>query len=331
MALGKDLPKAVEQAKRLNEAVARAKRGKPAAPAPGSIAAVIRSYKTGEHYKALAPATQTIYTHVLSEIEKVAGDLAADSVTRKDLKITYAALQKRGLRIAQEHMKLWRIILGHAYDTGLRDDNPALALKIKQPKARRQLWTFDDVMVFCGTALEAGSKSMFIAVMLAYALGQRVGDVRLLHRSAWDGQVFWIRQKKTDQLVAVDTELWVRRFIEKLPKTGLMFVLNENTGKPYTMTNFSHVFAKLRDRAGLAPDLQFRDLRRTALTEANAGGATTGDMQGLGGHQSREMLSTYAVPTPESSSRAQRSRNEGRAKVAKLAEIGWQKPKSNGR
>jgi hypothetical protein len=44
--------------------------------------------------------------------------------------------------------------------------------------------------------------------------------------------VFWIRQKKTDQLVAVDSELWVRRFIEKLSKTGLMFVLNENTGKP---------------------------------------------------------------------------------------------------
>jgi hypothetical protein len=43
------------------------------------------------------------------------------------------------------------------------------------------------------------------------------------------------------------------------------------------MTNFTHVCAKLRDKAGLAPDLQVRDLRRTALTEANAGGATTGD------------------------------------------------------
>jgi hypothetical protein len=41
--------------------------------------------------------------------------------------------------------------------------------------------------MFHGTALEASSKSMFIAVMLAYALGQRVGDVPRLHRSTWNG------------------------------------------------------------------------------------------------------------------------------------------------
>lgn len=94
--------------------------------------------------------------------------------------------------------------------------------------------------------------------------------------------------------------------------------MSETTGRPYTLTNFCHVFAEVRAAAGLPADLQMRDLRRTALSEANAGGADTAGMQGLGGHKSVTSLPVYVVPTPGRSGAAQSARNEGRTEVAKL-------------
>lgn len=326
--LGKDLVVAVEKAKALNAAVDRAKTGRPAEPVPGTVAAVIRDYTKSEDFTSLSEGTKPGYIRTMNAIEKVAGHVPIANVTRPGLKATYKALKKRGLRTAQEFMKLWRILLGHAYDAGLRPDNPALKLKIKAPKARGQKWTFDDLMVFCGAALEMDRPSMFAAAFLEYGIGQRVGDVRLLPLATWSEGCFWIRQSKTDELVALEVEPWLAPFIarlhEKLSRTQLMFIINENTGKPYTMTNFSHVFAAVRKHAKLSPKLLARDLRRTALSEANAGGATTGDMQGLGGHKSLSSLSIYVVPTEESAARAQDARNKGRAKVARLRNIEWQ-------
>lgn len=330
MALGKDLAAAVEKAKALNLAVDHAKAGKPAAPAPGTIGAVIRAYTSddNEEFKALSDATKLGYLRVLKSIEKIAGDIPVANITRVGLKATYKALRKRGLRTAQEYMKLWRLILGHAYDTGLRPDNPALKLKIKLPKARSQKWTFDEVLRFCGAALELGRESMFATALLEYGIGQRVGDVRLLPLAAWSDGCFWLRQSKTGELVAIEVEPWLKPYIEalhaRLVKVGLLFIINENTGRPYTMTNFSHVFAEVRAHAELSPNLLARDLRRTVLSEANAGGATQGDMQGLGGHKSLNSLSIYVVPTEASAARAQGARNKGRAKVAKLREVEWQ-------
>lgn len=322
MALGQDPQAAIERAKQLNEAVARAKRGRPAEPTRGTVAAVIRDYCKSQRYIDLAPSTQYNYRLIMKEIETKAGDIAVASISRQDIKQTYLQMQKRGMRIAQEHMKVWRLLLGHAYDTGLRADNPALKLGIKQPKARRQLWTWDQVMMFAGAALEMGRPSMFMAAMLAYATAQRPGDVRLLPRTKWDGECFTLRQSKTDKLIALDVEPWLRPTLDRWPKRGIYFVLSEETDRPYTRTNMAHVFAKIRAAAGLPDALQMRDLRRTALTEANAGGATTGDLQGLGGHSTLQTLPVYVLPTSESSARAQRGRNEGRVKVAKMVETG---------
>jgi site-specific recombinase XerD len=325
--LGKDAAAAIDRAKALNEAVTRAKAGKPAQPVPGTIAAVIRSYTSddNEEWTSLSEGTKPGYLRTLKAIEKVAGHVPVANVTRVGLKATYKALRRRGLRTAAEHMKMWRLILGHAYDAGLRPDNPALKMKIKHPKARHQKWTFDELMIFCGAALEMGRPSMFATALLEYGIGQRVGDVRLLPLATWSDGCFWVRQSKTGELVAVELEPWLKPFVarlhERLSKTQLMFIINENTGKPYTMTNFSHVFAAVRKRAGLSPNLLARDLRRTVLSEANAGGASQGDMQGLGGHKSLQSLSIYVVPTEASAARAQQARTRGRDRVAKLAEL----------
>ena len=324
VALGKDLAKAVTQAERLNAAVNRAKAGKPAEPTPGSIAWVIRVMLTDPHFDQLAKGTRGVYRQVLGEIERSAGDIMAAAVTRKDLKETYKAILPRGIRIAQEHMKVWRLIMGRAYDLDLRDDNPALKLGIKQPKPRRQLWSWDQVMVFCGAALRTGRESIFRAALIAYASGQRPGDVRLLALTRWDGEAIWLPQSKTGQEVAIQVEDWLQpsmtRWSDPRRLGALHFIINENTGRPYTETNFCHAFAAVRKAAGLPGDLQMRDLRRTALSEANAGGATIPDMQGLGGHKGLQTLPVYIVPTPERSAAAQVARNEGRSKVARLVE-----------
>jgi hypothetical protein len=102
-AITKDLPEAVKQAKRPNEALVWETRRAGSRLDCGGQSLI----QDRRGFQGAGGRERTTYTYVLAEREKVAGDLAADSVARKDLKVTYAALQKRGLRVAQEHVELW--------------------------------------------------------------------------------------------------------------------------------------------------------------------------------------------------------------------------------
>lgn len=49
--------------------------------------------------------------------------------------------------------------------------------------------------------------------------------------------------------------------------------------------------------AGLPADIQLHDLRRTALTLASEGGATTAELQRMAGHTTPNMAMHYQRPT----------------------------------
>src|SRR5215472_4707392 len=166
--LGGDLLDAIQEAQRLNAEVEKIRRGADNRPGPqrGSIAHVIKIYRSDDAFTRLKPRTRKGYEKILREIERVAGNAQVAAITRNGLKATYKALKPRGLHIAAAHMRIWSILMGVALDEGLRKaelGNPASKLKITTPPARRRRPTYDEVMRFCEVAKENGRRSLKIA------------------------------------------------------------------------------------------------------------------------------------------------------------------------
>jgi hypothetical protein len=62
--------------------------------------------------------------------------------------------------------------------------------------------------------------------------------------------------------------------------------------------------------------LQFRDLRRTGLSELGDAGATDNELRAVSGHRTRDIVATYVVPGNAQVSAAMKKRAVMRTKNA---------------
>ena len=312
--LGGDLVKAIQEARRLNDEVQRPRRDADDGPVHGSIAHVIKTYRSDETFAQLQPRTRSAYERILREIERVAGGIMVEAITRKGLKATYKALKPRGLHIAAAHMRIWSILMRLALDEGLRKPelgNPATKLRITTAPSRTRLPTFNEVMRFCEVAEQNGRRSLKIATLLAFDLNQREGDVISLSRSAYDGMRVTLRQAKTGTLVKVLATQALRTELDAIAHNHATIVISESTGLPYKEDSFRRKFRQIANLAGL--DFQFRDLRRGGLTETGSAGATLVQLHATSGHKSLQSSQPYLIPTTEEADEAIRKREQARS------------------
>jgi integrase len=306
-ALGKDETKALERARELNELTAKeAGRSPQEIRRHGTVRWVIReAYLKSEAWAKLAPKTQSGYRRALDIIEDWAGDFPAKAVTRAAIKAKQREMEKGSKQVAAATMRVLRIIMGVAEDEGLIPMNPALRLKLATPNERNQVWTDEDVAGFCAKAAELGYRSMAFAVMLAYHLGQREGDILSLAWSQYDAAIgvieLWprkTRKRKSSRRLAIPVSPELRVWLEKEPRVSTVMVISEATGRPYKEDHFRHLFAEIRREAELSPDLWFMDLRRTVATQIGAAGGTEDEIRAITGHTDRNVLQRYVRPTP---------------------------------
>jgi hypothetical protein len=88
----------------------------------------------------------------------------------------------------------------------------------------------------------------------------------------------------------------LRAALEAAPRISTQIVVNETTKRPWGESAFQHVFADIRDAAGLPKDLQFRDLRRTGATNLGRAGCTDDEIRAITGHLTRELVGIYVQP-----------------------------------
>lgn len=331
VALGKEKSAAALKAEELNAKLdaerAAAKAGTTAAAhvQAGTVAALIRAYLTGPGYADLAARTKREYATILRRIEDKAGAVPVAGITRPDLIKVYDKLRAaHGESMAAAMMRVWRLLLSYAHDSGWRPDNPALKFRLRSVRPRQVVWTPEQVAAFTTAATAAGRHGLALAVELAYDIGQRQGDIRTL---TWDqftgtGTALVLRQAKTGTPVhaALSPEMAARLTALAPPadqRRGVLLIQNTR-GAPYSLHGFTHEFAKIREAAGLPNTLQFRDLRRTAATEMGEAGATDDELRAMTGHLSRNVVSVYVKPTPTMAEAAQSKRT--RARKAKTAE-----------
>jgi hypothetical protein len=105
-------------------------------------------------------------------------------------------------------------------------------------------------------------------------------------------------------------------------------VVSETTGKPYTVDNFGRLFREITTAAGLPAELQYRDLRRTAVVRLAEAGCSGPEIAAITGHSLRtatQILETYLTRNTTMARNAiARSRSTG-------SERSWKDSRSVGR
>jgi integrase len=296
-----ELAAAVAAAEQHNARLDAWYRGESLTPAPrfrsDSLNALCELFQEDDAFRGLAPRSQRDFLYSIKPAIVMADGLPVAAITRKVAKGLYRDLRdKRGPAAARNTTAALRRLLSFALDEKWISVNPALQLRLRSPGTRKRVWSPLELEAFTAAAEAAGRPSMALAVLLGWCLGQRPADLRTLTWSAYDGRAVALRQAKTQ------TEIWVpclpqlRRLLDATPRQAVQIVISENTGRPYGESDFQHTFAELRAAAGLAEDLQYRDLRRTLATALGAAGCTDDQIRSVTGHKTREVVGVYVRP-----------------------------------
>jgi integrase len=188
-------------------------------------------------------------------------------------------------------------------------ENPWQGMGLKTPKPRRVKWLPSQVRTLVETAENNGRMSIALAALFCYELGQRPSDARAFERSALEGNSrVRVIQQKTEKELQLPLSEQLCAAISKIPAEQQRLCLDEATGKPYELTRLSHVFADIRELAGLPSHLQLRDLRRTCISELGDLGASDDELVSVSGHADRQMLHVYSVADYERALKAMQRR-----------------------
>ncbi len=97
--------------------------------------------------------------------------------------------------------------------------------------------------------------------------------------------------------------------LAETPRRAVQIIVGDVQGKPIASRGtFGRYFRKVRAKSGIRPELRFRDLRRTAITEIEAGGGTS---EFVSGHQFGSPVKRHYVVRDKAGVReAQRARRK---------------------
>ena len=197
--------------------------------------------------------------------------------------------------------------------------NPTLAVKVKQPQARRQVWDESQVTAAIAAATKKGEHGAAITIAIAYDTSLRPGDIRALTWQQFDGESLWLEQAKTGNPIRVP--LWpetiraVKAYVKALgiaPLPAAPIVLSRS-GKTFSRHHLAKVVRSILRESGIPDDVQLRDLRRTASKERAEVGATAQELASATGHsigRSAKILDVYNPPSFEAAKKVQERRRK---------------------
>ncbi len=307
----------------------------PGAAVPGSVEWVFHQFFEGEKFAALAASTQADYRWLAKRLGAIpmgpttVGRLSARAIKPRHADKLYLDLKKEaGHTTAHYACRFARRVWKWAARREMVDGavNPWAEMELAGVAKRHQRWTEDQVRQVMAAAAKSGNPSIGLAVHIAYSFTHRQGDVLALTWAALDAQA--VTTSKTGALSPVVAAAYPELLAdliaerERQATAGLLaegddltvkpVVVCEGTGRAWRPDYFRHVFRAIANQAGLPPELQFRDLRATGLTEMADAGASIMDMSTHSTHSTMEMARRYSRKTPEQFERAAAVRIAGK-------------------
>jgi integrase len=208
--------------------------------------------------------------------------------------------------------------------------NPFDQLKTYNSLPRRQRWADGEFDKFLEAAEAQGHHSIRLYALLCMELAQRPCDILNLkwkHYQDVDGY-FCIQQTKQHVEVRIPPTQRLKRALRIARRRAEkncgeeiseQYICPTIRGKRWHKRNIARAVRIIARSAGLPDELQIRDLRRTAATEAASAGATPWEMMAAGGWQNPASIMPYLVWTPELAGSFQAKREAYRAAKTKKA------------
>lgn len=316
---------------------------------------VIRFQDTPQ-YRRIAEKTQADYSYVLERLANYQlkdgrrlGNVHLNSVTPGVADLLYEALKKPTQPGGKERTRTAvkaMVIARRAWNAVHRAEsdivpfqNPFAKMELKYKAKPTRLVRHHELMRMVEVADRFGLYSIGTAMMIAYYWLMREEDI--LKRLTWNHyrpadrpDVVRIIHHKTGELVDIPlydedgTPLWpeLMERLDRAPRYGPVITTRETpdrkrkTHLPWEPDYFRHQFVKIREEAGLPPDVTFSGLRHGGITEGADAGLSDAQMRALSGHLTSAALLRYAQKTQKQRLDAARLRREARTKQQRMSE-----------
>ncbi|MBV8920280.1 MAG: tyrosine-type recombinase/integrase [Chloroflexi bacterium] len=247
--------------------------------APGTIGALIASYKASGQFRALGDSSKCGYMSRLEAMPVDHGHRSVAGLTKDRIKTFVLDPLADRPGAALDTLKKLRILIRHAIEKGWLRYDPSVG--IKRPKGKEiRAWTDAELTAF-ERRWPIGTKQR-----TAYALMLNMGTARVdTHLLTWnqvDSDASYTRHKTgvpVEMAVAED----LQKALEATPRKHVT-VINTEYGKPYTVDGFSRFMRDAITAAGLPLDCQPHGLRKTLGRLMADAGCTAHEIMSTLGH-----------------------------------------------
>lgn len=265
-------------------------------------------------WRKLAPKSQSTYSSNMRKAKSLIGGRPVSQFNGADAE----ALYKQLLSQTSEHhalgvMKVLSRTFANATRLELIKRNPFSTVEMTAPPARTIKWTDADVRTFVATADAHGIGSIGTIALMAYELCQRPVDCRDMRWHNYKDGKFSFTQTKTGTAVWIPALQTLQQRMEQLVASSNQdpdahIIIYERTGEPYSDRLLRKKADQIRKLAGLSDDLKISDLRRSGASTLGDSGCTEDEIRAITGHRSRQVISTYVLPSTNMAERAQQKR-----------------------
>lgn len=278
-----------------------------------SVKALIEAYFQSPRYAKVSAKTKQNYNKTIERLEKLKLYDGKSLIQYKANKVTYKTVDYLHVILAQTlkpaTIKFTFSVLSVIWENAMRQylvgANPWLRNQVRVDNQRDITWTKEQIDKAYQTALDNNYDVLALYILFAYETAQRPwADLRNLK---WDnikgsdtGYVIDFVISKTNTHMVLPVSKRLEEEIDKLVLSRAndlsknFYVFVDKTGQRPTGNAILGTFVRLKKLAGLPEDLQFRDIRRTALTELVEAGATRDELRSIGGWKSDTVIPRYA-------------------------------------
>lgn len=266
--------------------------------AEGTVGWLVSEYRSDPTFKDLEASTQKLYLHYLQLLDKKVGDFPINRVTKDEARKLYRHFAKTTTRGATQFVQVARVVFRYGESIDKVAKNPFDKMKVAKDKARQGILSPEEIKAAKAKAVELGLPSIALAIQMGYDAGQRPGDIREAKRKDYDGK--WARFTQSKTKAVVDTPVFkfpvLKAMMDAVKHDSVLWLHEERTGKPYSKDMLCTRVREVFRAAGLGDNVQFRDLRRTAVVRLGESGSTIPEICAITGHalsEATEILKTY--------------------------------------
>jgi integrase len=277
------------------------------------IVDVLEEYYQSLDFRKLGNRTQYDYKYCLKTLLDTTVDRANiglmyfGTLTTPRAQKAYDQWAERGTSFANHTQAVASKFYNYAIQRGYAETNPFRNLSKKPYKPRKVVWTREDISLFLSTAYsEFKWRSVGLIVHMAFEWCQRLGDMRTLK---WDNLdldsgVLYLEQSKRRSKVELPISEDLRQMliqqkadVGRQPYVAPMCTQKAYHAKPYGKMELSQRARDVMRAAGMSPDLQIMDMRRTGTTEMVDAGVPLTNIMMVTGHASPASLKPYIKNT----------------------------------